>query len=57
MAHQRKRFFNSITVRYLGITTAILVAVELALLGIYTRVETVEHLDHLEEKIESRFNF
>ncbi|NET11313.1 MAG: HAMP domain-containing protein, partial [Symploca sp. SIO2B6] len=54
MEQQRSKFFNSITVRYLGITTAILVAVQLSILALHTRRQTTEHLTHLEEKIESK---
>jgi signal transduction histidine kinase/DNA-binding response OmpR family regulator/HPt (histidine-containing phosphotransfer) domain-containing protein len=49
-----KGFFNSITVRYLGITTVILVAVQLSTLVLHTRRETTEYLDHLEAKVESK---
>ncbi|MEM9448900.1 MAG: response regulator [Cyanobacteria bacterium P01_E01_bin.6] len=54
MKQPRRRIFNSITVRYLGITTAILVAVQLSILTIQTRRESAEHLENLEERIESK---
>ncbi|MEB3212909.1 MAG: GAF domain-containing protein, partial [Leptolyngbyaceae bacterium] len=54
MENSRKNLFNSITVRYLGITTAILVAVQLSILAIHIPRETNEDLEHLEERIESK---
>ena len=54
MEQQRNSFFNSITARYLGITTAVLVAVQLSILALHTRRETIEHLTHLDEKIDSK---
>ena len=54
MEQQQKKILNSITVRYLGITTVILVAVQLSILALHTRRETAEHLTHLEQRIESK---
>ncbi|MEM9135946.1 MAG: response regulator [Cyanobacteria bacterium P01_F01_bin.42] len=50
----RKNFFSSIIVRYLGITTAVLVVIELTLLGLLVRREAKQYSNHLEEKIESK---
>ena len=49
-----KSFFNSITVRYIGITTAILVALQMAILGLHTRREAIKDLNHLEARIEGK---
>ncbi|MEM9216336.1 MAG: response regulator [Cyanobacteria bacterium P01_F01_bin.150] len=54
MVQQKQISLNSITVRYLGITTVILVAVQLLILALHTRRETTEHLRHLEQKVEGK---
>ncbi|MEB3360058.1 MAG: response regulator [Synechococcales bacterium] len=45
---------NSVAIRYLGITTAVFMTVQFSVQAIYIQWQTAQHLDDLEERIESK---